>query len=741
MRITHRRFSGRSTAAAVASATALVALVSLGCNDNPASPGDAVKTVPSGISPYVSDPGLNYNDTWVSATEVVADTTVVNTNQSFVDPYTDQQTTTMTVGSEPQSVDVLAGYGYDEQVRVTSSYATANASETQVVQQVGDGTGDVDQSGTASADPLEVEPMADLGTMQYAQIDPSSGGGGTMSCDNKIQNDGSPSCQNAMTRVLPGQIGPSLVRQDGARMQVVQSFAATPIAGAKIAPTGPRLDASANGQANGLHHSRKLTRDYEKHDSRWLLKHVLNEETIEGPQGKLAHRQHFNFTRLESFQNPSLDSARAVKRAMLDTESVVGKSSRSVILPELNSRVVRAPEGGKFMVPCDDPCGGGGGGGGGGTGGNTTLPDPPAPDETVLNGGDFSVSTGFSGPTVVLQHGFDSDARTFERMQNWIASDMTVTNVVRHTLFWKNTYEDQASQLHVALRSADYIAPDVILVGHSNGGMISRYLGRHPGAANESGAAYYYAPLPVRGVITIGTPHLGVPAVKYAGSLNTLLGVGGGVAAILCWFEQGGGCQQVVRITTSGVNRRFAALQTPVPVLNEMWPTDSYHNSFNAQPESFLRYGIQSYSWRRWQLWRIYGDSYCYSNATCGGPAFVKKADRTYHHDVSCSIVGFFTMRWSRAAGCAADGAFLMLFDNIYRRFAEPNPIDNDNYGDGIVPGWSQRYPNIPGQDQFPVHDGPSHVGETKEPRIGAKVEVIMAARFNVTRTNFRLGY
>jgi hypothetical protein len=97
-------------------------------------------------------------------------------------------------------------------------------------------------------------------------------------------------------------------------------------------------------------------------------------------------------------------------------------------------------------------------------------------------------------------------------------------------------------------------------------------------------------------------------------------------------------------------------------------------------------------------------------------------------------------MRWRAAAGCAADGAFLMLFDNIYRRFTEPNPIDDDNYGDGIVPGWSQRYPNIPPQDQYPVHDGPSHVGETKDPRIGAKVEVILRDQFQVFRTNNRLG-
>lgn len=112
----------------------------------------------------------------------------------------------------------------------------------------------------------------------------------------------------------------------------------------------------------------------------------------------------------------------------------------------------------------------------------------------------------------------------------------------------------------------------------------------------------------------------------------------------------------------------------------------------------------------------------------------VKKADRTYHHDVSCSVVGFFTGRWARAAGCAADGAFLQLFDLIYRKYSETLAVANDDYGDGWVPGWSQRYPNIPDLDQFALHDGPSHLGETKDQCIGSIVENILISRLGVAR-------
>ncbi len=47
--------------------------------------------VAGGTGAAISDPGLNYNDTWVSASEVVADTTTINTSEPFTDPTTDRR--------------------------------------------------------------------------------------------------------------------------------------------------------------------------------------------------------------------------------------------------------------------------------------------------------------------------------------------------------------------------------------------------------------------------------------------------------------------------------------------------------------------------------------------------------------------------------------------------------------------------------------------------------------------------
>jgi pimeloyl-ACP methyl ester carboxylesterase len=360
----------------------------------------------------------------------------------------------------------------------------------------------------------------------------------------------------------------------------------------------------------------------------------------------------------------------------------------------------------------------------------------------TLTGGDFAADVSGFGPTIVMQHGFFSDQRTFGRMEFWVRSHMTVSDVLAHSTDWTQTYENQASQLHVALRSSPaYVDPKTILIGHSNGGMISRYFGRHPNVANElSGSSYYYQPVPIAGVITIGTPHWGTPLVRYAGSINTLLGLSGIGARFVCWYTHGSGCQQISRITGSTVHNFFSALLAPVPVVHEMQPRSPYHDDFNAQTESFQRFGVQSYSWKRWQLWRFYGDAYCYADSYCSGRTFVKKADRTYHHDISCAIIGLFITRWDMAIGCAGDAAFMKAFDGIYHKYAEPTPVMESENGDGIVPGWSQRYPNIPDQDQYPVHDGPSHVGETSDPKIAAKVEVILNERMAVDRHDVSLG-
>jgi pimeloyl-ACP methyl ester carboxylesterase len=93
---------------------------------------------------------------------------------------------------------------------------------------------------------------------------------------------------------------------------------------------------------------------------------------------------------------------------------------------------------------------------------------------------------------VVLQHGFLSNAGTFDQLAPWLEQNLYVSTS-RYTTGWNSPYEKQASRL---LQSIGHLPDTTILVGHSNGGLIARRV------ANMRRT---------KGFVTIGTPHTGAP--------------------------------------------------------------------------------------------------------------------------------------------------------------------------------------------------------------------------------------
>src|SRR4051794_2540146 len=124
------------------------------------------------------DPGINPYDTWVVETQTVAETTMVSSSQPFDDPNTGVPVMSATVGSTPHKVNVTAGYGYDGRFRITQGYEQSNGLETVWSQRVGDNIVDKTGSGTVNTIPLESDPLSELGSLQYAQIDPTGSIGG-----------------------------------------------------------------------------------------------------------------------------------------------------------------------------------------------------------------------------------------------------------------------------------------------------------------------------------------------------------------------------------------------------------------------------------------------------------------------------------------------------------------------------------------------------------------------------------
>ena len=56
---------------------------------------------------------------------------------------------------------------------------------------------------------------------------------------------------------------------------------------------------------------------------------------------------------------------------------------------------------------------------------------------------------------------------------------------VRHSLGWSKSYEEQADQLGERFTDDLIARPGTyVLIGHSNGGRVSRYMALHRGGAN-----------------------------------------------------------------------------------------------------------------------------------------------------------------------------------------------------------------------------------------------------------------
>lgn len=681
--------------------------------------------------PSADDPGINYADTYVIQTQTVAETTTVTASVPFEDPNTGQPTTVTTVGSEPQKINVTAGYGYDGQPRITNGFEQSSGEETVWLRRVTDVT--VDQRGDGSdTQPFLYDPMDEIGSMVGAVLDPTAGtapsapvGGGTC-----LQIEGCAPLllreehQGAVIRPL-GVRGPVVRGIAGAQrtrivaaseklVRIEEYLPADAPAGGTPMPMGALSTASASQERT----EHKVTRDYEPRngedgEQEWQLSHAMYETFVESPERKARHALHLTVNKSKFHRNREKDDERRKtprRRPAPDPSNT--SPPRSPSSPQSGPIVVL--EGTRASATCDPataiiPC-------------DPTIipgtPDPQPVDKTTVIGGDFARWMSGSGPPLIMQHGFWSDARTWGRMDGWFARDIQASSIHRFTLPWYSTYEDQAAELQRKITGAIGSAGAVV-IGHSNGGMIGRYLARHPSADPS------FPPANISAVITVGTPHWGVPVARNFASVNRLFGWGKLGALLSCTWPLMGGCHSFLAMASSSLRNIYGGFASGPPVLNEMQPNSPYHDNFNREAEGFRRFGVTSDIWPRWMPWRGYGEAYCFPESGCGGSSQVRRIDRIYKHDLSCVIIASLFQRWLKATRCVSDASFLKAIDKFFQRYV-------DIAGDGAVPFWSQRYPNVPDWDRYVVYRGPFHWGETESGRVGNRLETILVGRLGV---------
>lgn len=273
-----------------------------------------------------------------------------------------------------------------------------------------------------------------------------------------------------------------------------------------------------------------------------------------------------------------------------------------------------------------------------------------------------------------------------------------------------------------------------MFLGHSNGGVVSRIAAGNLVSAG-SGA--------VAGVVSVGTPHGGVPLANVGRPLLFAALAVPAVSTITCRVVRTFLCDRS-SLLADGVFGVVALLAPLVdayaPVASETRPSNPLHTFINSRVENFPHIAVVNLTWDRWTAWRMYADSkFCGRPFELYGPCatysrqYVNSVDKTYRKYIKCAVVGgllgivHVTGGWPVAFGCGQAAAGMRLGDAFYKRITVGR-----SHGDWLVPEWSQRWPGAFNNNQLYVTDAPSHVGETSSvDRTGPQIAIAIQ-RFGI---------
>jgi pimeloyl-ACP methyl ester carboxylesterase len=311
---------------------------------------------------------------------------------------------------------------------------------------------------------------------------------------------------------------------------------------------------------------------------------------------------------------------------------------------------------------------------------------------------------------MVFQHGILSSGCTWHRMIPWLNQDFRFANELVPSLSSLSPLASQGGALISDINAAG--GSGYILLGHSQGGLISRYAAQQYQAANPSQAI-------VKGVLTLDTPHEGAPlAALPVGFVNDVitgdatalydeLGCASAYDNFLCYIA-------ALYFTAAGSVVQLGAL-------SDLVPGSPFLNSLNSTQENFKRAAVIGNTPRRWIEMRIADEfilgSVCNPEDYCGERAIALDTEVTYDVLVAAFIFAeldclFFCDDDACSFADELLGILITLdiIDLDYNFISAP---DFTNGEDGIVPSPSQNYPS-PTATQISISGADSHIGATK---------------------------
>lgn len=430
-----------------------------------------------------------------------------------------------------------------------------------------------------------------------------------------------------------------------------------------------------SGHASADSVKSRLKRTYKKKGDLYILDEAITE--VEMPRnGRRAVRatMRMKMRRVQWQRNAAKDNERK------------GKGRASTPVAEVFPPPIPPPP----CEPTDEGCATGGGGGG------SSAPDPCA---QIIG-----------APMLIFQHGIKSDGDAWLAGGNGVVyrdarCKFVTGETVRHSMA-NSGFNSHATQL-TELRN-DVLgrsATEVVFVGHSQGGVISRRLAQefHP----QSGTIVRT----VRGVVTIDTPNKGAvganimdsPATQAAmiaaaalalptdvpRKIGRWLGFLGqvGVSGAILWLD--------VRIANS-------------QALVDLKVGSASITSMNTTYETFRRFAIRSAPKARWMPFRMVGDL----GGARKGDLCVVRAWTIFGYATAGTLLGLFSGNLLLIKWCVGIALGMTALDVLVHLVA----TGSGGAYDGIVRYDAQEYPtNAPGHyppvtkalEQRPV----SHVG------------------------------
>jgi pimeloyl-ACP methyl ester carboxylesterase len=438
-----------------------------------------------------------------------------------------------------------------------------------------------------------------------------------------------------------------------------------------------------------------MTRTYARRDGKYVLEELVIETETKTDRATIRGKQHMQFRNVKWKENKDKDAERKDKLEKAPrTPSLAPPSA-----PSLNWGCDR----GAIYDESGNPCfpDGGGGDTGGGGGGYTDPCGPVA-----------------GGQNIVLQHGINSDSTMwFKRMKDWLRCDWQLNTELVPTFPSYSSHSDQSYGLMGRMDGTGQSG--FVLIGHSQGGLVSRYTAQRFTAQGRGHL--------IEGVVTIGTPHQGAVLARNLkqGPLNFMYGLAG--ASGRCGVQFLDASCHIKNFITQRLIDAFLTgiMNATVPATQDLQPGSQSLNHLNSQQEGFARYGIQHYAKKRWMPARLAGDLYRNPEDTWGGRNTVRYTEWAYQGLRVCNYASVFFGQFWLTSTCGHAHRGMDALDRGWDQISAPGM-----QSDGIVHGPSQVYPN--GMEQFPIHNGDSHVGEGKSNHTKDRLDFLLRNRFGV---------